>query len=438
VLQTLSHVAKKAQEDKMMYWSRTLSDEAMLDNLSLNIELSRDLELRYDMTVLDSILSSIVLSLSTGVEPRDIPVFQQCFKVGLPSPEDYSRGKLIDIEREHCFTRYPGLGALMRELQVYLSSHFSHFIALVSLEKARYDWSMYGYSYYDPAPPMEFFRSTMLWEMKRSASPRTASIIAKSIAKALDLNMDVVDFVFTLSRAIERAKLEAAIGDYAWSDVTLVREEVRESVEVPTEDLELREKTIKADSMTDIWGGAYNDIALGDISFPADGIVPLSDEVPDPVRRAEVAIADMISREQRRRLTLAPVIVGNYQTAGERRSYTVSSRADTYGVSRIIWMKIREMVDGELGDLPLFLRNQYNVAVQQLYSRLTKDGGWGREAYRAMAVDQLKREWVEEWSEKGLDRGVLERLFDKAMKMIRLLAPLRAISKTHLRSRYMR
>jgi hypothetical protein len=409
-----------------------------LDNLSLNLALSQDLGLRYDMTVFDSIFSSIVLGLSLSVEPKDIPVFQQCFSVGLPSPEDYARGKLIDIEREHCFTRYPGLGALMRELSTYLSSHFSPFLLLVSLEKARYDESMYGYAYYDPAPPMEFFRSTLIWETKRRTSPRTASIIAKSIAKALDLNMDVVDFVFTLFRAIERAKLESAIGDYAWSDVTLVREEVGESIEVPSEDLELREKTLKADAMTDVWGGAYNDIALGDISFPADGIVPLSEEVPDPVRRAEVAIADMISREQKKRFTLAPVIVGNYQTAEERSSYTVSSRADVYAVSRIAWMKIREMIDMELGDLPLFLRNQYNVAVQQLYSRLTKDGGWGREAYRAMSVEQLKAEWVEEWSEKGLDRGALERLFDKALNMIKLLAPLRAISKTHLRSRYMR
>jgi hypothetical protein len=424
--------------DKMRYWSRTLSDEAIVDNITSNMELSRDLGLRYDMTVFDSVFSSIVLALSTGVEPKSIPVFQQCFRVGLPSPEEYARGKLIDIEREHCFTRYPGLGALMRELPLYLSSHFSPFTALVSLEKARYDVSMYGYAYYDPAPFMEFFRSTLLWEMKRSASPKTASIIAKSIARALDMNIDVVDYVFTLSRAIERAKHESAIGDYAWADVTLAREEVRESVEVPSEDLELREKTIKADAMTDVWGGAYNDIALGDISFPADGIVPLSDEVPDPVRRAEVAIADMISREQKMRLTLAPVIAGNYQTADERSSYTVSSRADVYGVSRIIWAKIREMVDMELGDLPLFLRNQYNVAVQQLYSRLTKDGGWGREAYRAMTVEQLKEQWVEEWSEKGLDKNVLERLFDKAMWMIRLLAPLRAISKTHLRSRYMR
>ena len=256
--------------DKMMYWSRTLSDEALLDNLSLNLELAPDLGLRYDMTVFDSILSSIVLSLSLGVEPRDIPVFQMCFRVGLPSPEDYARGKLIDIEREHCFIRYPGLGALMRELPLYLASHFSSFLVLFSLEKARYDESMYGYTYYDPAPPMEFFRSTMLWEMKRRTSPRTASIIVKSIAKALDMNIDVTDYIFTLFRAIERAKLESAIGDYAWSDVTLVREEVRESVEVPSEDLELREKTLKADSMIDVWGGAYNDIALGDISFSAD------------------------------------------------------------------------------------------------------------------------------------------------------------------------
>jgi hypothetical protein len=421
----------------MRYWSRTLSDEAMMDNLSSNIRLSRDLGLRYEMTVFDSIVSSLVLSLSLSLELKDIPVFKNCFSIRLPSPEDYARGKLIDIEQEHCFIRYPGLGAILRELPVYLLSHFSTFIFLVSLTKARYDESQYGYSYYDPAPALDFFRSTILWEMKRSTSPRTASIIVKSIAKALDLNMDVVDFVFTLSRAIERAKLESAIGDYAWSDATLVRDEVGESIEVPTEDLELREKTLKADAMTDLWGGAYNDIALGDISFPADGIVPLAEEVPDPVKRAEVAIADMISREQRMRLTIAPVIVGNYQTAAERRSYTISSRADVYGVSRIIWMKIREMVDRELGDLPLFLRNQYNVAVQQLYSRLTKDGGWGREAYRAMTVEQLKAEWVEEWSGKGLDRGVLERLFDKALKTIRLLAPLRAISKAHLRSRYM-
>jgi len=436
-LSNLSLVAKEVLVQKYNYWRNTLSQSAIEENL-FNIYSVIDLiGFYFDATIFDSVFSSIIMGISLGIPLTDIPVFNLCFNIELPTPEDFARGKLLDVQPVSCIDKYPEIGSLLADLTAYTTLHFSPNIALTVATKGYYGVSMYGYSYYDPQVVRDLLRSTLIKEAKRRAGPRTAAVVYRALSTAVDLNPDVADYVFTLFRAISRVKLEAAMSEYMWTGRTLLKEEVPGSVEVETENLRMERLVVRPDALSDVQGGAFADVALADVSFVADGEVPEVEAVPHDSRRSEVAIAELISREARSRAELTPLLVANYQTAEERTDFTKSRRADAYGTSRVVYTMIRRAVEPLVGDKPPFVRNQYNVAAQQLYSRLTRPGGWGSEAYRSMDPDTLKREWVEEWVGKGLDRGLLERLFDRVYATVKRVAPIRVAYKLGLMSRYM-
>jgi len=432
-----SKIAKELLLQKYRYWANTLSEDAIGENF-FNIYSTIDLlGFSFDITILDSVFSSILIGLSFGIPFTQIPPFNTCFNVELPSPEDFVKGKLLDIEPVSCLDKYPEIGEWLTDLSLYLSTHFSPQVAETTHVKGVYGVTRYGYSYYDPAEYRELLRSTLIKEAKRYTGTRTTAIIYTALSKSLNIPIELLDYIFTLFKAIERAKIEAAMSEYSWSDYTIAQEEKPGSIEFKTYDLAMREITLLGDSMTDLWGGAYSDIAISDISVVTDGEVPLVEQFPLEPRRAEVAIGEAISTEAKSRLEYTPLLVANYQTVEERADFTKSQRADTYGVSRAIYYRLKEIVDRELKDTPSFIRNQYNVAVQQLYSRLTRIGGWGSEAYRAMDLDTLKATWIEEWSSKGLEREVLESLFSKAYRAVKTYAPIRLASKIKLMARYM-
>jgi len=434
---TASIEAKKILLQKYKYWLNTLSDNAIWENL-FNIYSTIDLlDFSFDTTIFDTVFSSILMTLSFGIPPLEIPPLNMCFNVELPKPEDFVKGKLLDIKCISCIDKYPVLREWLVDIHKYLETHFSEQVAESVLVKGVYGVTRYGYSYYDPAELKELLRSTLIKEAKRPVTSKTTAIIYTAIMKALGISYDTLDYIFTLFKAIERAKAEAALSEYSWSDYTVAQEEKPGSTEFKTYDLAMREITLLGDSIADLWGGAHSDIAISDISIVTDGEVAPVEQIEEEPKRIETIAAELISTEAKARLEYTPLLVANYQTAEERADFAKSRRADIYGVSRAIYYRLKEIVDRELKDAPSFIRNQYNVAVQQLYSRLTRIGGWGNEAYRAMDLETLKAVWIEEWSSKGLDRKILEQLFSKAYRAVKTYAPIRLASKIKLMARYM-
>jgi len=424
-----SELAKKILEQKEKYWRKLLSQEAVEENIITALTMIDYYRLLYDLTIFDSIYSTIFMSLTFRVPLGEFSTLKLCYDVELPSPEEYARGKLLSIEQVHCFEKYPGMKVWLSDLFYYMMTHFGPLLALVPREKGYYDVSYYGYAYYDPAQSEYFIKSTALKESKRSVSGRGYAKIFKSMIQALNLDYETVDNVFTYLRAFDRAKLESALSEYSWSGKTRVQEEVEGKIPIPTEDLKGEEKEIRAYSLGNLWLDLLAKMLEVDITPIVKEGLPQVEGVVDPSKRADIAIADMISREQKLRLLSLPLLAANYQRAEERAKFYASRRADIYGASRAMYYAIKEMIDRELGDVPKFMRNQYNVAVQQLYARLTRDSGWGYEAYRTMTPEELKVQWIEEWAGKGLDREILERLFARAMQLVKYLGPLRAASK---------
>jgi hypothetical protein len=424
-----SKQANELMKQKYNYWRKVLSDEAIEENIITTLRMYSYYRTLYDLSIFDSVYSSIFMSLTYGIPMGEISTFNLCYDTDFPSPEEFAQGKLLHIEQVNCLDKYPGMGYWLSDLIHYMQSHFGPLLPPITLPKGYFDKTYYGYSYYDPEPVRYFLRSTSLKESKRSTSGRGYAEIFKSITTALDMDYEAVDKTYTYLRAFDRAKFESSLSEYSWTDKTRVQTEEEGKIPIPTEDLEGKKKEIRAYSLGNLWLDLLAETQQVDITpIVKDGLPPV-EGVVDPSKRADIAIADIIAREQKTRLMYMPLLVANYQTAEERKNPHASRRTDTYGVGRAIYYNIKEIIDIELRNLPKFVKNQYNVAVQQLFSRLTRDGGWGYETYRSMTVEELKTQWIEEWTGKGLDRSILENLFDKAMQAIKFYGPQRLAAK---------
>jgi len=424
-----SQQAKALMEQKYSYWRKVLSDDAIEENVFTTISMTDYYRVSYDLNTFDSVYSSIFMSLTYRIPMGEISTFNQCYNTELPSLEEFTKGKLLHIEQVNCLDKYPGMGMWLSDLLYYMQSHFGPLLAQTQLEKGYFDKTYYGYSYYDPEAVRYFVRSTALKESKRSVRGRGYAKIFESLTTALGMDYETVDDTYTYLRAFDRAKLESALSEYSWTDKTRVQAEEEGKIPILTEDLKGEDKEIRAYSLGNLWLDLLAKSQGVDITpIVKDGLPPV-EGVVDPSKRADIAIADIIAREQKNRLMYMPLLVANYQTAEERKNPHASKRTDTYGVGRAIYYNIKEMIDRELRNLPKFVKNQYNVAVQQLFSRLTRDGGWGYETYRSMTVEELKTQWIEEWTSKGLDRSILENLFDKAMQAVKFYGPQRLAAK---------
>jgi hypothetical protein len=436
-----SKIASEIVRQKERLWRKVLSQSAIEENLYSLIDVKEQLDLRYDLSVFDSVFSSIIPALGFGIPFKDIPTFSLCWNVELPRPEDFAKGISLNIFQTSIFEKYPDISIFMEDLRQYISTHFAPQIAEEVLEKAYYGISRYGYAYFDPRPVRDFLRSTMIKEAKRSISPGALAAIYKSFSKALGIDIGVLNRIFMSFVAMDRAKYTPAISNYAWSDFTLAEEESQGKVKVTTEDLDGKKIDLYVRGLGDLWLGVYALLTGMDVEPFLEKGLPEVENVPDVSKRVEYAIADRISREQRSRVTMTSLLVSNYQRADEKSRAQASMRTEIWGYSRGMYYELKRAVEREvekmISNLPRFVKNQYNVAVQQLYSRLTRDGGWGYEAYRSMTLSQLKVQWTEEWTLKGLDREVLEKLFDKALTWIERLAHQRSAAKLSLMSRFM-
>jgi len=434
-----SELARSLLSEKLKYWYHTLSQQAIEINFFNMFDLIDYFRLVYDLTIFDSIFSSLIFSLTLEIKFTEIPVFNFCYEIELPSPEDFARGQLLRIKCVPCLEKYPDIGRFLYDLFFFIKTHFSENLARTFISKGRYGISKYGESYYDPSPIYEALRSTFLSISKKKRGLEAIRASFNGLIKGLDANYEAVDYFYTLLLALDNMKYTAPTAEYGWSDISISPEEVEEGeVKVDSETLKREKVELKSMGLQEIVGGSTSDIATADLSFTADEDSPEVPEVPHESKNALVAIADLISRDQKERLTSTPLLIANYQNIEERLNPEASTRTHTFGSSRIIYYKLKELVDREVKEDKAFIKNQYNVAVQQLYGRLTRDGGWGEEAYRSMSIEELKRTWIAEWVEKGLDEKTLDSLFNKAIKAIQIYTPLRARSKIMLKARYTR
>jgi hypothetical protein len=173
----------------------------------------------------------------------------------------------------------------------------------------------------------------------------------------------------------------------------------------------------------DVAGVSFWDLGIWDYSYWAEETHSSQEglETLDKFEQlfdAVMDIADVITREAKSRILTTPFLVANYQRVDERRNWAVSRRVDDFALSKVWVYRIRDAVRNIIVGEPPSMFRVYESAAMTLVSRIGRPGGWGYEAFRDMDIDTFKRQWIDEWSYKGLDPYKLSKIFDAVIDMV--------------------
>ena len=365
----LSEIANKVLEEKMRYAQKVTSEDALSQNIFDIYLFSDQIGFQFDLVTFDSIFTSLINIVFFGLDPSEVPIFNLCFETSLPTPEEFVKGKLLDISCVSCLEKYPELASAI--------SSAVEMVKPMMIEKCYYGKSRYGNCYVDPTVVRDYLRSTMLRVFKVLRTPDTQKATHSSFIENLEMLPEPLKVAWEMSNYVFEAKVRDPWWDYAWWDYSYWAEETHSSPEgIETLD--------KFEQLFD----------------------------------AIMGIADVITRDAKSRILTMPLIVANYQRADERRNWAISRRVDDFALSKVWVYRIREAVRNIVVGEPPSMFRVYESAAMTLVSRIGRPGGWGYEAFRGMDVNTLKRQWIDEWSRKGLDPAKLEKIFDTVIDLV--------------------
>ena len=406
----LSDIANKILEEKMRYAQKVTSEGAITQNIFDIYIFSDSIATYYDFMILDSVFTSLVGIAFFGLEPSEIPVFNMCYDTALPSTEEFVKGKLIDIKQVSCLDKYPEISTYISEAVTALKPS--------TVQKCFWGRSTYGDCYVDPTVVRDYLRSSMLRVFKIPRSGETQKDIHDSFIENLDMLPEPMKAGWEMSNYIYEAKARDAWWDYAWWDYSYWAEE--ETYITNYEDVPI---LVNPEHVMDVVVDAFWDLAVWDFSYWAEEThsTPEGIEMLDRFGKmydATMKIADKILLEQKSRLLTMPLIVANYQTAEERENWATSRRVDEFGLSKAWLYRIRDAVRAIVSGTPPAIFRVYESATMSLVSRIGRSGGWGYEVFRGMDLATLRKQWIDEWSAKGLDPETLGKIFDTIIDLV--------------------
>jgi hypothetical protein len=406
----LSDIANKVLEEKMRYAQKVTSENAITQNIFDIYLFSDQIGFLFELVIFDSIFTSLFNIVFFGLDPSEIPVFNLCFETSLPTPEEFVKGKLLDISCVSCLEKYP-------KLALAISSAVEVAKPMI-IEKCYWGKSTYGNCYVDPTAVRDYLRSTMLRIFKVPRSPDTQKAIHRSFIENLELFPEPMKVAWEINNYISEAKVRDPWWGYAWWDYSYWAEE-----ETYITNYENEKVPANPEHVMDVVCNSFWDLAVWDYSYWAEDIhsSPEGLETLGKFERLFDAVMDMvdaITRESKSRILTTPILVANYQRAEERERWVVSRRVDEFGLSKAWVYKIRDAVRAIVSGAPPAIFRVYESAAMSLVSRIGRPDGWGYEAFRGMDLDTLRMQWIDEWSAKGLDPMALERIFDTAILLI--------------------
>lgn len=412
---------------KLSYWSKALSEDAMWSTLAQTFNVFDWLSFFSDITLSDTLFSSLVSSFLLDINLLDLEPWNLNWTIELPTLEEFARGVLIKLEPIGISDLAPELLEALKDYTLFLEPRYGQTVRETKLEKGIYGKSRYGQCYYDPQAVREFLRSTAYAFTKKGYDVRTARDLVDQSAKALNVNPELARTVFNRLSAITAVKYEALTWDYGWWDLTYWgREGSGGLLEYVNYELQVQE--VPYENLFEQQGGGFWDDACWDYFYWLE-------EVPEPthpyrVEDYNVARAvDKIWYNFRGRISATPLAVANYQTYEERVQPTASLRLETFALptsQRHILEGVAEKVvaSKELGVDPIRMR-LYKSAVLQLFGDLTSAHRWGTGMQLTMSEDELRSWWVGSWSAKGLDPDVLNELYDRVRDTVETFVSLR-------------
>lgn len=407
-----SHRAWELVSRKMKYAVKSLS-ESSVEHSYLTVAHSLDLlSFSFDFTLTDTLYSALITSVLLGIPFSDIVPATLDFRIELPTPEEFTRGLLIEIEPINLADLFPELLTISSLAFSVFETDAASSIIGTQLRKGIYGVERYGSSYYDPPGIAEFLRSTMFALTKKRSTDETVRARFAAAASVLNVRNELAETLFNSMQMVYYSKIYAACFDYAWFDVTLFPRE-GSAPRLVFVGWDLTPAEAESTSLVDAAGCCFFDSCFFDMNVVA------ADEAPTVyiTERGGMLLTEVAAHmlmSARSRLLATPLAVANYQTAAERLNPSSSLRLESYAVSANIADSVRRAVAKALEGriTSSFTANLYAAAALDLIKRVTRPGGWGDELFRVWSYDELKRYFTERWSGQGLDPELLSLVFD--------------------------
>jgi len=289
------------------------------------------------------------------------------------------------------------------------------------VEKCVWGRTGYGGCYVDPPAFRELVRATITRLLLKHGETTTRRASVEAVVKALNINPVLARSVHDrLSLVISEHTNCFTLG-YSLLGASRLCEPDPEAPGlgvVQFTDLDGRDRRASLGKIADSQYGCILGIAM--LGFCR--LVPREDvyqHSPEPLFRGVVEKLDLF----RGRFMLTAPGLSNYVRGDEAADYHKAERTHVWGELMASRYEI-EAVTGALLDsiapgLNTFDRRKYVTAVLQLIGHVGKRHRWGYVAYKAMTDEELKTWWLEHWVAMGLDRVVLERLYDHVKVWLR-------------------
>jgi len=414
-------------EQKRKYWHKVLSEDAMWSTLVQTYNVFDWLSYFSDITLSDTLFSSLVSSLLLDIPLIDLEPWNLNWDIELPTIDEFMKGVLIKLEKVSISDLAPEFIDALKDVTLFFEEEFGTAIKETKLTKGVYGYSKYGESYYDPQAVREFFRSALYTFTKKKYDVRTVKDLIDQSARTLSIHSEVARTLFNRLMAITAIKSDALTWDYGWWDYTYWGVEGSEG-RITYLNYDLQPQEAPYEDMIDYQAGGFWDDAAWDYFY-------WTEEVPKaihPFRLKDFNLAALVERvwlNFRSRISTTALAVANYQTLRERTKWTESERLETYALpvtQKAFLERLTESVvlSKEPGVDALKLR-LYKSAVLQLFGDLTSMHRWGTGMVLTMSEDELRGWWVGRWVKAGLSRDVLEALYDTLKKRLSTYTSLR-------------
>lgn len=409
---TASELSWEIISQKLKYAQKVLSDKSIESNMDSIFSMLDFLSFSFDFTLSDTLFSSLLSSILFGIPFSSIAPVLLDFNIELPTVDEFLKGLLIKIEPVNIYDKYPELLTLSLSFYNIFDKDVASTLLTQQLEKGVFGLTKYGMSYYDPTPLGEFIRSTLYALTKKRSTDETVKRRVEASSKTLGINMDLASYIFNSMQMLYYAKTNACSADYCWFDVTTFPNEGSEA-KISFVGWDLQPVEADYSCITDASGSCWFDNCLFDLNLFAPDEAPTI-YIDERAGNLITEVSYYMYQRARSRLLTTPLALSNYQKTEERMEPSRSIRLETYGLNRYITEDIRRTVKSIIKDRVPYpiIQNLYADAILDLIKRLTKPGGWGDESFRVMSRDELLNYLVEKWGSQGLDRNVLEYIFN--------------------------
>jgi hypothetical protein len=349
------------------------------------------------------------------VEPLNLE-----FEWRIPSFDEWMNGVSVVIVK----TTSPYATAIEQFIQYNISPEVAEAIEKTRPNKGRYGISKYGYSYYDPANVREFLRNAITLMFKKHMDPSARKVEIEELAKKLNVNINVAKSSYNRISMLMHAGNECFMLGYGVLGKTKLCQKVVHSPPsglVPFIDYEGKEVVTEITALDQMQYG----FILGATALGYSFVTPRTSIYKYGAPIIERGLKEKLENFRKRLMLTAPAF-SNYVKPEEASDPNKCERTEVWGelmsMRYIIEHNVEALLSKAAPDIDPFVVRQYKNAVLQLLGHVAKRHKWGFNIYKTLEDEELRSWWIGYWVKQGLDKEVLNTLYDNAKAWLSELA----------------